>query len=178
MNQEDWDRNTPSNSPKALVTIKKKRKNGKERVHREKLSKSVHFTSVDLARQNSKKDHMRRPEKIFTSSRIRTKLRFSSNRSKGNAGAYFEKTRREKIRSRFKSIIAQDEQKRMKLRRLRHFAKVRELTVVLTANGEVHANEESQVYVHDLNLFVTLQLLEETPAVISLGILWRPRIFL
>ena len=28
-------------------------------------------------------------------------------------------------------------------------------TVVLTANGEVHTNEEVQVFVHDLNLFVT-----------------------
>ena len=42
-------------------------------------------------------------------------------------------------------------------------------TVVLAANGEVHTNEEAQVYVHDLNLFVTVQLLEETPAVLSLG---------
>ena len=42
-------------------------------------------------------------------------------------------------------------------------------TVVLTANGEVHSNEEAQVYVHDLNLFVTVQLLEETLAVPSLG---------
>ena len=29
--------------------------------------------------------------------------------------------------------------------------------------------EEAQVYVHDLNLFVTVQLLKETPAVLSLG---------
>ena len=42
-------------------------------------------------------------------------------------------------------------------------------TVVLTANGEVHTHEEAQVFVHDLNLFVTVQLLEETPAVLSLG---------
>ena len=42
-------------------------------------------------------------------------------------------------------------------------------TVVLTANGEGHTNEEAQVYVHDLNLFVTVQLLEETPAVLSFG---------
>ena len=42
-------------------------------------------------------------------------------------------------------------------------------TVVLTANWEVHTNEEAQVYVHDLNLFVTVQLLEEKPAVLSLG---------
>ena len=35
--------------------------------------------------------------------------------------------------------------------------------------GELHTNEEAQIYVHDLNLFVTVQLLEETPAVLSLG---------
>ena len=43
------------------------------------------------------------------------------------------------------------------------------VTVVLTANGAVHTNEEAQVYVHDLSLFVTVQLLEETPAVLSVG---------
>ena len=42
-------------------------------------------------------------------------------------------------------------------------------TVVLTANGEVHTHEEAQVFVHDLNQFVTVQLLGETPAVLSLG---------
>ena len=42
-------------------------------------------------------------------------------------------------------------------------------TTVVTANGEVQTNEEAQVYVHDLNLFGTVQLLEETPAVLSLG---------
>ena len=38
---------------------------------------------------------------------------------------------------------------------------------VLTANGEVHTHEEAQVFVDGLNLFVTVQLLEETPAVLS-----------
>ena len=33
----------------------------------------------------------------------------------------------------------------------------------VTANGEVQTNEEAQVYVHDLDLFVTVQLLDETP---------------
>ena len=42
-------------------------------------------------------------------------------------------------------------------------------TVVVTANGGVQTNEEAQVYVHDLGLFVTVQLLEDTPAVLSLG---------
>ena len=39
--------------------------------------------------------------------------------------------------------------------------------VVLTFNGEVRTNEEAQVFVHDLNLFVTVQSFEETPAVES-----------
>ena len=42
-------------------------------------------------------------------------------------------------------------------------------TTVWTANGEVQRNEESQVYVHGFDLFVTVQLLDDTPAVLSLG---------
>ena len=34
--------------------------------------------------------------------------------------------------------------------------------MVLTANGEVHTHEEAQVFVHDPNLFVTVQLPAET----------------
>ena len=41
--------------------------------------------------------------------------------------------------------------------------------IVITANGAVHTNEEAQVNVHDLSLFATVQLLEETPAVLSVG---------
>ena len=41
--------------------------------------------------------------------------------------------------------------------------------IVLTASGEVHTHEEAQVFVHDLNQFATVQLLEETPAVLSPG---------
>ena len=35
--------------------------------------------------------------------------------------------------------------------------------------GEVQTNEEAQEYVHDLGLFVIAQILEDTPAVRSLG---------
>ena len=42
-------------------------------------------------------------------------------------------------------------------------------TTVVTANVEVQTNEEAQVNVQDLYLFVTVQLLDETPAVLSLG---------
>ena len=41
-------------------------------------------------------------------------------------------------------------------------------TTVVTANCEVQTNEEVQVYVQDLDLFVTVQFLEETPAILLL----------
>ena len=41
--------------------------------------------------------------------------------------------------------------------------------MVVTANGEVPAKEEAAVYVRELDLFVTVMLLENTPAVLSLG---------
>ena len=42
-------------------------------------------------------------------------------------------------------------------------------TTGITANGEVQTNEEAQENVHGLELFVTDQILEDTPAVLSLG---------
>ena len=42
-------------------------------------------------------------------------------------------------------------------------------TTVMTANGQVQSREEATVYVKELDLFVTVMLLEETPAVLSLG---------
>ena len=40
---------------------------------------------------------------------------------------------------------------------------------VVTVNGEVLTKEEATVYVRELDLFVTVKLLEETAAVLSLG---------
>ena len=40
---------------------------------------------------------------------------------------------------------------------------------MLTANGEVQTREEATVYVKELDLFVTVVLLEEPPAVLSIG---------
>ena len=42
-------------------------------------------------------------------------------------------------------------------------------TTVMTANGEVQTREEATVYVKQLDLFVKVMFLEETPAVLSLG---------
>ena len=42
-------------------------------------------------------------------------------------------------------------------------------TTVMTANGEVRTSTEATVNVKELDLFVTVMLLEETLAVLSLG---------
>ena len=42
-------------------------------------------------------------------------------------------------------------------------------TTVMTANGKVRTNKEATVYVKELDVFVTVMLLQETPAVPSLG---------
>ena len=42
-------------------------------------------------------------------------------------------------------------------------------TIVTNANGEVQTHEEAIVYVKELNIFLTMKVLEDTPAVLSLG---------
>ena len=42
-------------------------------------------------------------------------------------------------------------------------------TIVITANGEVQTHEEATVYVKELDTFLTMKVLENTPAVLSLG---------
>ena len=43
------------------------------------------------------------------------------------------------------------------------------LTIVIPANGEVQTHEEATVYVKELDTFLTMKVLENTPAVLSLG---------
>ena len=50
---------------------------------------------------------------------------------------------------------------------------------VITANGEVQTHEEATVYVKELEIFLTMKVLGNTPAVLSLGKLCdEKRIFL
>ena len=42
-------------------------------------------------------------------------------------------------------------------------------TIVITANGEVQTHEEATVYVKELDIFLTMKVLEGTTAVLSLG---------
>ena len=40
---------------------------------------------------------------------------------------------------------------------------------VITASGEVQTHEEATVYVKELDIFLTMEVLENTPAVLSSG---------
>ena len=42
-------------------------------------------------------------------------------------------------------------------------------TIVITANGEVQTHEEATGYVKEFDIFLTMKVLENTPAVLSLG---------
>ena len=42
-------------------------------------------------------------------------------------------------------------------------------TKVITANGEVQTHEEATVYFKELDIFFAMKVLEDTPAVLSLG---------
>ena len=42
-------------------------------------------------------------------------------------------------------------------------------TIVTTANGEVQTQEEAIVHVKELDMFLTMKVIENTPAVLSLG---------
>ena len=42
-------------------------------------------------------------------------------------------------------------------------------TIVITDNGEVQTHEEAIVYVKELDIFLTMKVLDNTPAVLSLG---------
>ena len=47
--------------------------------------------------------------------------------------------------------------------------KSRSPTTVITVNGEVQTQEEVIVYVKELDIFLPMKALEDTPAVLSLG---------
>ena len=42
-------------------------------------------------------------------------------------------------------------------------------TTIITANGEVQTHEEATMYVKELEKFLTMKVLENTPAVLSLA---------
>ena len=62
-----------------------------------------------------------------------------------------------------KKVLSSDEMETLR--------RSRNTTTVVTASGEVQTNEEAQFF--DLDLFVAVQILDDTPAVLSLGKLFE-----
>ena len=86
---------------------------------------------------------------------------------KGGKDALFE-ARRARIRNRLQSVNAHAEQKGFKLRRTGDSSKIQEPHNGGDSQWRSATNEESQENVQELHPFVTAQLLEVTPAVLSL----------
>ena len=93
-------------------------------------------------------------KKTYTSSKSKTKLHSIRPRKNGYSRLCQQKSRISK--------------KDLKSADLETMRTSRSPTTVMTANGEVQTREEATVYVKELDLFVTVMLLEETPVVHSL----------
>ena len=115
---------------------------------------------------------------VSISSKIRIKLRFYSLLDARATLAPTSKSPEERefvvdsgasMHMLSKKVLSSDEMETLR--------RSRNTTTVVTASGEVQTNEEAQVF--DLDLFVTVQILDDTPAVLSLGkTLRRTRIYL
>ena len=154
---------------------------GKEKGHLEALSKKVNFMSEIFARRSSRKEHLRKPhdkksapakqqgirrEKYTLKAEDKATLNFPMKIkapvlvSKNTEARMFVVDSGASIHMLSKTYLRSDEMETLR--------RSRTPPTVVTANGEVQTNEEAQVYVEDLDLFVTVQLLEETPAVLRL----------
>ena len=175
---ENWVRIAPSHSPRAHGTTYTF---GKESVHRKELCKSVKLKNAMRVRQKLRIGHSKKPctkndapaEKHRT---WRKPCPYAQNkgqgyfllpyRSMGNAFTLFARARGGRIRGRLRGIYAHAEQKGLKLRRTGNPSKIQE---PLNGDQSQWASEEAQENVHDLELFVTVEILNDTPAVLSLG---------
>ena len=152
------------------------KKFGKERVHREEFSKSVNLMSGakitwgDLATRNMRPQRslgfveniykIKNADKATFYTPIEARVMLAPA-SKSPVEREFVVDSGASMHMMSKKDLSSDE--------LDTLRRSRNPTVVLTAKSEVHTNEEAQEHVHDLNLFVTVQILKETLAVLLLG---------
>ena len=85
------------------------------------------------------------------------------------ASAIFDETSGKNICGRFWQINARTRQERSEFGWNWDCSSIEKLA----ANGEVQTHEEAIGYVHDFDFFVTVQILEDTFAVLSLGKFWE-----
>ena len=91
------------------------------------------------------------------------------------AGRIHNNPQGKRVCDRFRSKHAHGQQERVIRAELETVRISKSPTTVVTANGEVLTKEEATVHVRELDLFVTVMLLEDTPAVLSLGKLCEDR---
>ena len=132
------------------------------------LNESIQFGCVS---QDSEppESFPRKSGKIGIKSRRHNLQVLLSYRSMGNARTLFEKPEEREFVVDSGASMDMLSKKDLSSAELVTLRKSRNPTTVVTANGEVQTNEEAQVYVHDLDLFVTVQILDDTPAVLSFG---------
>ena len=87
-------------------------------------------------------------------------------------------TRRNKIGCWLRSVDAHDQKKEMNSAELETVTTSRSPTTVLTANGEVQTHEEATVSVKELDIILTMKVLEDTPEVFVKKALRRTRILI
>ena len=108
--------------------------------------------------------------KTFTSSKKKTRLHSSPPRKNGYSRLRQQKEPEERkfvVDSRASMhMVSKKDLNSVELETMR---KSRSPTTVMTANAEVQTREEATVYGKQLDFFVKVMLLEETPAVLPLG---------
>ena len=107
--------------------------------------------------------------KTYTSSKKNAKLHSTRLRKSVTPGCVNKRARGKRVCDRFQSEYAYGQQADLNSAELETMRTSRNPTTVMTANGEVQTSEEATVHVKELDLFVTVMLFEETPAVLSLG---------
>ena len=107
--------------------------------------------------------------KTCTSSKRETKLHSTRPRKNGYSPLRQQKSRRKEFVVDSVASMHMVSKRDLNSAELETMWTLRSPTTVMTANGEVQTKEEAAVHVKELDLFLTVVLLEETPAVLSLG---------
>ena len=153
------------------------------RVHREESFKSVYLMSEVLAHPGLRRGHKTKPwnkkdapaekhgiwRKMSTSSKNTIKaLFFSPTETRATPAPISKSLQEVRIRNRLRSVDAHAEQKKgLSSGEVETLRRSRNTITMVTANGEVQTNEEAQYTFIDL--FVTVQILDDTSADLSLG---------
>ena len=181
MNKENWDQNTPSTSPRARRT---KSKFGEERVHREELPpKCAPHERSPCAPKLEERSHEETlhhercargvawnlANNIYKLKNADKATRYTSVEAMAMPAPTSKRPEEREVEVDSGASMRMLSKKDLSSDELDTLRRSRNHITVVTANGEAQTNEEAQVCVYDPDLVVTVQLLEETPAVLSFG---------